>query len=95
MVDDDPLRPDAAKRLISEILERGELRLSGHARDELANDDMDIADVRNVLLGGNVREPEREGGAWRYRVETQKFCVVIAFRDRSNMVIITAWRFKR
>jgi hypothetical protein len=95
IMDDDPLRPDEAKQLILAILERGELRTSSHARDELNKDGMDLADVRNVLRGGNVREPEREHGSWRYRVETPRFCIVLAFRDTECMVVVTAWRFKR
>lgn len=47
-----------------------------------------------MLRGGIVQPPEYEKGTWRYRVETGRMAVVIAFRSRSELVVITAWRKK-
>lgn len=65
---------------------------SNHALRELANDDMTTADCMNVLRGGIVEQPEWERGSWRYRVRTNRMCVVVAFRSERHLVVVTAWR---
>jgi len=58
-------------------------------------DDLTTVDCENVLRGGVVRPGELEHGTWRYRVETSRITVVIAFRSVQELVIVTAWRSGR
>lgn len=87
-----PLTSQRAKTLIREILTTGNIRWGTHAEDELRKDDLEKGDALNVLRGGIVREPEWENGEWRYRVDTPRICVVVAFRDPQTLRIVTAWR---
>lgn len=94
----DRLSAAEAKALIKRIREDGSYVFSSHSRDELAKDGLTSVDVDNVLRAGVVREAEFENGSWRYRVETQRMCVVVAFNpDESalRLVVVTAWRLKR
>jgi hypothetical protein len=61
----------------------------------MRRDGIEITDIANVLRGGMPREPEFENGAYRYKVETQRFCVVVEFIQEDELMIVTAWRFKR
>ena len=88
----EPLAPEAAKWVIREILRAGRLTYSSHAKQELLADELTTLDVVNVLRGGVVRPGEFEHGSWRYRVETQRLAVVIAFRSALHLVVVTAWR---
>ena len=69
---DEPLAPEAAKRLIREILKSGRFTYSRHAKEELLADDLTTVDCENVLRGGVVRAGELEQGTWRYRVDTAR-----------------------
>ena len=89
---DEPLGPDAAKRLIRKILQTGRFTYSGHAKEELVADDLTTVDCENVLRGGVIRPGEYERGGWRYRVETNRISVVVAFRSERELVVVTAWR---
>jgi len=95
LVMDVPLTAEAAKRLIREILKTGRFTYSKHARDEMLADDLTTVDCENVLRGGVVRPGEREHGTWRYRVETSRIAIVIAFRSERELVVVTAWRSGR
>ena len=92
---DEPLAPDAAKRLIRDILKNGRFIYSKHAKEEMLDDDLTTVDCENVLRGGVVRPGEYENGTWRYRVETSKITVVVAFRSEQELAIVTAWRSGR
>jgi hypothetical protein len=92
---DEPLGPYAAKQLIRQILQTGRFTYSKHSRDEMLADDLTTLDCENVLRGGVVRPAEFERGTWRYRVETSRITVVVAFRSANEVVIVTAWRFER
>lgn len=87
-----PLETAAAKKLIRHILEAGIVTPSDHARKEMAKDDLDLVDCVNVLRGGIVEPGELEKGTWRYRVKTNRICVVVAFRSEQELRIVTAWR---
>jgi hypothetical protein len=91
---EEPIRPARAKELILEILERGETSFTRHSIEEIEADGLTTVDCVNVLRGGVVRSGEHERGTWRYRVETQRITVVVAFRSRERLVVITAWRVK-
>lgn len=92
---DEPLSPNAAKGLIREILRVGRFTYSRHAKEEMLADDLTTVDCENVLRGGAVRPGERDRGTWRYRVETGRISVVVAFRSERELVVVTAWRSGR
>jgi putative zinc finger/helix-turn-helix YgiT family protein len=90
-----PLGPDAVKQLIRSILRSGLFIYSKHSKEETLADDLTTVDCENVLRGGVVRPGEYEHGSWRYRVETNRITVVVAFRSERELVVVTAWRIKR
>lgn len=93
---EEPLEGGKAKREILEILEGGTYFFSKHAEKELAKDNLTSLDAINVLRGGRITEPaEFENGSWRYRVHTQRMTVVISFGGAKELVVVTAWRWKR
>jgi len=65
-----------------------------HAKDRLVKHGMTTVDCMNVLRGGVVDPGEWEGGAWRYRIRTNRFVVVVEFESESEVLIVTAWRLK-
>lgn len=86
-----------ARKLAVQIVPRGTVHFSSHARIEMKADDMDGADVLNVLLSPDSRvqkEPDFERGSYRYCVETRKMAVVVAFSGEDSLVVVTAWRKK-
>jgi hypothetical protein len=83
---DEPLAPEAAKRLIRQILKMGRFTYSKHAKEEMLADDLTTVDCENVLRGGVARAGEFEHGTWRYRVDTSRITVVIAFRSERELV---------
>jgi hypothetical protein len=91
---DEPLPASDAKRLILAILADGDVAFSKHAFDEMGKDRMTTQDVQNVLRGGAVQPGESQNGSWRYQVQTQRMCVVVAFRSETELVVVTAWRHK-
>ena len=89
-----PLAPLDAKRAIQSIVVDGQVAYSRHAIVEMANDELTSVDVVNVLRGGIADPAEWENGSWRYRVRTQRMCVVVVIRSGSELKVITAWRFR-
>lgn len=89
---DEPLAPDEVKKLLRHILQTGRFIYTKHAKDEMIADDLTTVDCENVLRGGLVRPGEYEYGTWRYRVETSRVSVVVAFRSENELVVVTAWR---
>jgi hypothetical protein len=92
---DEPLAPDAARKLIREILRAGRFTYSRHAKEELLADGLTTIDSENVLRGGVIRPSELEHGTWRYRVDTSRITVVVAFRSHHELVVVAAWRIGR
>ena len=91
----EPLALTAAKSLVRAILASGTVDLSvTHAQERLGERAMDALDVENVLRCGAVKSCTQVRGTWRYRVETSRMVVVIAFRSRKRLAVITAWRKK-
>ena len=92
-----PLPINQARKLLSAILATGEgsLSVTKHCREELAKDRMVFTDVVNVLRCGQIKEPAEEvKGAWRYRVHTLSFCVVVEFLSETQVRVVTTWRKK-
>jgi hypothetical protein len=92
----EPLAPNAATALIRSILQTGHVAFSQHAMDELAKDGLTSVDAVNVMRAGAVKQPaDYIKQTWRYRVETSRIAVVVAFRSETELVVVTAWRAKR
>ncbi len=54
-----------------------------------------MLDVNNVLRLGTVREDgafHAVSVTYRYKVETDRMCVVVVFGDENEMQVITGWR---
>jgi hypothetical protein len=92
---DEPLDNAKAKKLVREILTTGTLSFSRHAYVEMAKDGMLEIDVKNTLRAGQCVVSEFENSSWRYRFETSRFAVVVAFRAEDHAIVVTAWKFKR
>lgn len=91
----EPLRPPEVKKLIRKILSSGFVTYSQpHAEDRMRQRKISTVDCVNVLRGGAVAEGEYENGSWRYRVYTQRMCVVIRFESEEILEVVTAWREK-
>jgi hypothetical protein len=69
---DEPIRPDAAHRLIGTILSNGTVRFSGHALIEMKKDGLTTVDCVNAIRGGVVEPAEFENGSWRYGFGRQR-----------------------
>ena len=92
------LPQNQARKLVAVILATGTVTVSRHAVDEMVADRLGrIAqtDVNNVLRLGRIVEPgELEKGTWRYRLHSNRFCVVVAFRSGDELVVVSVWRKK-
>jgi hypothetical protein len=92
----EPLTPNAATALIRSILTEGQVAFSQHAIDELTKDGLTTVDAVNVMRAGAVKQAaDYIKQSWRYRVETARMAVVVAFRSEDELVVVTAWRAKR
>ena len=90
-----PLSPSDAQRVIREAVEGGQVVFVMHAEEEIASDLLDTWDVQNVLLGGHVGAAYERGGAWRYRVSTERLTVVVEIEDEDGqpeIIVVTGWR---
>lgn len=87
-----PLSPATARQLVRDILKGGHVNYSGHVIQRMEERSCDQMDVVNVLRCGNYEAPEIVSNSWRYRIRTNRFVVVIAFRDKGTITVVTAWR---
>ena len=72
---------------------QNETSFSRHVRERMTERDLGVNDIVNVLCAGRIyQNPEYKKGHWRYRVETNKIAVVIAFRSIDSIAVVTAWR---
>lgn len=89
------LEKNRARKLLSEVLAKGSVGFSKHASEELAKDNMTTVDAANVLRCGRITEEgEERNGTIRYRVRTDRMCVVFAFRSPLEGTVVSAWREK-
>ncbi len=91
----EPLKPPDAKKLARDIVEHGDVDISGHAVEEMTNDELETSDCLNLLRAGVCEPPELIHGEWRYRILTARICIVIAFVSPTRLRLVTAWRIKR
>ena len=91
---DEPLDPPVARQLIRTLIEVGKVTFSAHATARMVECDMSLVDCHNVLRGGRVMGDLTafERGTWRYRVETSRMAVVVAFEGEQLLRIVTAFR---
>jgi len=87
-----PLKAADARQLAREIARLGDVGFTDHALDEMAKDDLETTDCLNLLRAGVFNPPEWENGEYRYRVETARMCIMIAFESRTALIVVTAWR---
>jgi hypothetical protein len=87
-----PLPPPEAKRLILQVLAKGDVRFTTHALEEMAKDGITQHEAIAVLRGGVVEPAEFINTTWRYRVRARRAVVVTAFRSEITAVVVTAWR---
>jgi len=88
--------------LVRHCLDAGKVRVGKHCREELANEDFDILDARNVLRKGNIfMQPELDikTGDWKYRMEGKaidgrSLAVVFCFKGSDSSFLITAFSIK-
>jgi hypothetical protein len=86
-----------ARKILAEIFNKNPnfISFTKHAFEQMHDDDLKTGDVLNVLKAGKIYDnPEFENGSFRYRVETRRIIVVIAFRRPNHVVVITTWRNK-
>lgn len=73
----------------------GNVLVSRHATEELANDNLTTTDVLNVLKSPDARihqDGDWKNGSYRYRIETSNLMVVVGFwKDGRGLNIVTAW----
>ena len=94
------LNKEQARKLLAKIMsDDGHISFTRHARDELKNDQLTTVDAMNVLASTDSRitdEPEFKNDIWRYRVKTNKICVVISFyEDHHGILVITVFKINR
>lgn len=86
-----------ARKLVGKIMsaEQHNVVVSGHARDELLKDNLTTGDAINILTSPDAKihdEGEMEKGTYRYRLETDKICLVVAFESATKLIVVTGWR---
>jgi len=86
------MRETDVKFHVRNIVRDGEVGFTKHARMEMAEDDMSVADCMNLLRAGIVGAAEWENGEYRYRITTPRMCIVISFQSPTRLTIVTAWR---
>lgn len=89
------LKPGEARPLFREIVETGVVAFSGHAKEEMEKDELETTDCINVIRGGVVHPAEYTNGEWRYRVSTQRMCIVVALVSPNRLRVVTAWRINQ
>lgn len=78
--------------MVAQAAREGRLYFTVHAKVEMSKDGMTPVDVENVLKRGAIlEEAELKGDAWRYRVHTRRFCVVVEI-EPDLTIVVTAWR---
>lgn len=86
-----------ARKKVTEVVNRypSHIRYSKHALEELQNDNLTTSDVLNIIKSSDakiLKEPDFEKGSYRYRLETKRITVVVAFDSPTSFVVVTAWR---
>lgn len=89
-----------ARKLVSKIMsaEPHNVVFSRHALDELLKDELTTVDALNILKSPDAKIPhegEMEKGTFRYRLETERICLVVAFESAVKLIVVTGWRKRK
>ena len=89
----DPLNAKDAKKQIRHILKNGRVLYSRpHAIERLRERNLTMVDCENVLRGGSVSQPYKEGNNWRHKVSTNNMTVIVQLLPYDQFMVVTAWR---
>lgn len=89
------MKPGEARPLFRGIVETGVVAFSGHAQEEMENDELETTDCLNVIRGGAVHPAEYVNGEWRYKVSTQRISIVVVLVSATRLRVVTAWRISK
>lgn len=54
---------------------------------------IDVTSKLSLAQAGKIyTDPELENGSYRYRVETKKIIVIVAFMQPNHIIVVSAWR---
>lgn len=89
-----PFTKAQVKKLARQAVEDGLITYSRpHALDRMRQRKASMVDVENVLRGGFCdEEPELIDGAWRYKIRSNTFIVVIEFWPGGRLFVVTVIR---
>ena len=88
---DEPFNQRRAMGIVRKIYAQGLVLYDPHLLERMKERNILEKDVTNVLTRGWIYEAaEYENGSYRYRVETNRYWVRIAFDPPATMVVITA-----
>lgn len=90
------LNPNQARKWLTEALHSSGtriVRITAHCFEEMQEDSLTEFEIYGVLKHGRIYNyPELEKGTYRYRVETSKIVVIVAFHEPNWVRCVTAWR---
>ena len=89
---DEPFSPNQTRDLCRNIIEKGGVKFSNHALEQMRTRDLSQLDCTNVLRAGHADQAEPHGSNWRYQIHTTRMCVVVAFQSENRLTVVTAWR---
>jgi len=89
---DEALTPDQAAALARAILRDGVVAWSSQALKDMRSQRLTTADCHNVLRRGVSDPGELVRGGRQYRVHTYRACVVVMFRSRTELAVVSVWR---
>lgn len=92
------LAKEQVRKLLTNILHHGgDLRFTEYCEKRMLERDISVTTVINVLERGIVMDAEEythgEYIQWRYRVETQRYRVVVTFEIENEAIVINAIDF--
>lgn len=90
--EDEPFGAVTVRSRCQAIVLYGQVVYTDHAYERMEEWAIAEVDVKNVIRGGVPEGSDFEKGSWRYRIRTPKITVVVAFRSREQVVIVTTWR---
>jgi hypothetical protein len=94
----DPYNKRRALERIKKLWREGEFIILPHAKKEMANDDVTVLDVENIIRYGMITEVTQPRQLWRYRIEgsivdRSKAACVIELDGRA--ILVTVFKIKR
>lgn len=89
----EPYREADLKRVCDAAFGRGSVVVSKHAKERMAECNLNINDVRNILKGGKLINFEPGyGGMFKYRVTTYTMDVAVIATGPASILLVTAFR---